>query len=121
MPHENQETIQSIINTTYSIKPFSINEHAPISKVVRLFEEFNLSTIAAVDNKGKLLGRILFDDIYNFIRHEEEKQALKMSGTQHEAEQNFSTAQRTRLEWIFINLVAILFSAMVVNHFTKEV
>jgi len=117
MPHENQETIQSIINTTYSIKPFSINEHAPISKVVRLFEEFDLSTIAVVDNKGKLLGRILFDDIYNFIRNEEEKQALKMSGTQHEAEQNFSTAQRTRLKWIFINLVAYLFSAMIVNHF----
>ena len=40
-----------------------------------------------------------------------------MSGTRPKAEQNFSTAQRTRLKWIFINLVAYLFSAMVVNHF----
>jgi len=120
--YENNETIQSIINnTTHAIKPFSINEHAPISKVVHLFEEFDLSTIAVVDNKGKLLGRILFDDIYAFIRSEEEQQALTMSGTHHQAEKNFNTAQRTRLEWIFINLVAILFAAMVVNHFKGSI
>lgn len=120
--YENHETIQSIINNTaHAVKPFSINEHAPINKVVRLFEEFDLSTIAVVDNKGKLLGRILFDDIYAFIRSEEEKQALTMSGTHLQAEENFATAQRTRLEWIFINLVAILLAAMVVNHFKGSI
>ena len=115
--YENHETIQSIVNTAHSIKPFCINEHDPVSKVVHLFEEYELSTIAVVDDKGKLLGRILFDDIYTFIRSEEEKRALKMSGTRPKAEKNFHSAQRTRLEWIFINLIAILLSAMVVNHF----
>ena len=117
MLYENHETIQSIVDTVHSIKPFCINEHAPINKVVHLFEEYDLSTIAVVDDKGKLLGRILFDDIYTFIRSEEEKRALKMSGTQPKAEKNFNSAQKTRLEWIFINLVAILFASMVVDHF----
>jgi len=115
--YENHETIQSIIDTAHSVKPFCINEHDPVSKVVHLFEEYDLSTIAVVDDKGKLLGRILFDDIYTFIRSEEEKRALKMSGTRPKAEKNFNTAQKIRLEWIFINLAAILLSAMVVDHF----
>ena len=115
--YENHKTIQSIVDTTHSIKPFCSNEHAPVSKVVHLFEEYDLSTIAVVGDKGKLLGRILFDDIYTFIRSEEEKRALKMSGTRPKAEKNFNTAQKIRLEWIFINLAAILLSAMVVDHF----
>ncbi len=98
-------------------KPFFINHHAPIDKAVELFELFNLSSLAVVDKNGKLLGRILFDDVYTFIRVQEEAQALTLLGTHHQAEKSFFTAQPKRLEWIFINLCAILLSVLVVNYF----
>ncbi len=117
MCHKDDEHIADIIKNMHLQKALMINEHASISKAVKMFEELNLSTLAVVNKGGKLLGRILFDDVYTFIRVQEEKQALKMLGTHHQAEKSFGTAQRTRLEWIFINLFAVLLSALVVNHF----
>jgi len=117
MTHQDDESIEEIIKDMHLQKALMINEHAPISTAVKMFEELNLSTLAVVDKGGKLLGRILFDDVYTFIRVQEEKQALTMLGTHHQAEKSFGSAQRTRLEWIFINLCAILLSALVVNHF----
>lgn len=113
-----QEThLADLLRNNKLHKALSINEHESINKAVEMFELFNLPSLAVVDKKGRLLGRILFDDVYTFIRVQEEKQALNMLGTHHEAEKSFGSAQRTRLEWIFINLFAILLSAMVVNHF----
>jgi len=117
MSYSESTTLKEILTQHNLHKALSINEHASINKAVEMFELFNLSSLAVVDKKGKLLGRILFDDVYTFIRVEEEKQALNMLGTHHEAEKSFGSAQRKRLEWIFINLCAILLSAMVVNHF----
>ena len=121
MLYDNQERLQSIVDSRHLDKPLFINEHAPVSEAVHLFEEFDLSTLAVINDKGKLVGRILFDDIYTFIRSEEEKRALNMLGTHHQAEKNFATAQRKRLQWIFINLAAILLSAVVINHFKGSI
>ena len=115
--YNDSQTIESIIAAEKLQKAAMINEHADIHTALKLFEKQDLSTLGVVDKKGRLLGRLLFDDAYVFIRVEEEKQALNMLGTHHEAEKSFSTAQRKRLEWIFINLCAILLSALVVNHF----
>ena len=117
MLYNDTETIESIITAEKLQKAAMINEHANIHTAVKLFEKQDLSTLGVVDKKSRLLGRLLFEDAYVFIRVEEEKQALNMLGTHHKAEKSFTTAQRKRLEWIFINLCAILLSALVVNHF----
>lgn len=115
--YDDTQTIEQIMEKENLPQALMINEHADIHTAVKLFEENDLSTLGVVNKSKKLLGRILFDDAYIFIRVEEEKQALNMLGTHHEAEKSFATAQRKRLEWIFINLCAILLSALVVNHF----
>lgn len=121
MLYDDQERLQSIVDAMQSHKPLFMNEHAPVNEAVQLFEKFDLSTLAVIDDKGKLVGRILFDDIYIFIRNEEEQRALNMLGTHHQAEKSFTTAQRTRLKWIFINLAAVLLSAIVIDHFKGSI
>ena len=115
--YDDTQSIESIIMAEKLQKAAMVNEHADIHTALKLFEKQDLSTLGIVDKKGRLLGRILFEDAYVFIRVEEEKQVLNMLGTHHQAEKSFGTAQRKRLEWIFINLCAILLSALVVNHF----
>jgi magnesium transporter len=117
MTYPENTTMRELLKEHAAKQALSINEHSSINKAVEMFELFNLSSLAVVDKRGKLLGRILFDDVYTFIRVQEEKQALNMLGTHHQAEKSFGSAQRKRLEWIFINLCAILLSALVVNHF----
>jgi magnesium transporter len=117
LPYPKETKIKDLLKKESPDTPLSINEHSSISKAVEVFELYNLSSLAVVDKRGKLLGRLLFDDIYTFIRVQEERQALTMLGTHHEAEKSFFTAQRKRLEWLFINLCAILLSALVVNYF----
>ena len=117
MQYEPTKTIEEIIAERKESKPLSISETSSINSAIELFETYELPTLPVVDKKGKLLGRILFNDVYTFIRNQEEAQALHMLGTHHQAEKSFFSAQRTRLIWIFINLCAILLSAAVVNHF----
>ncbi|WP_457750056.1 magnesium transporter [Sulfurimonas sp.] len=117
IPYNENVNIKELLQNNKLNQPIYINHHAPIDKAIELFELFNLSSLAVVDKNGKLLGRILSDDIYTFIRVQEEKQVLNMLGTHHQAEKSFFTAQPKRLEWIFINLCAILLSALVVNYF----
>lgn len=116
-----EQTLQEIIEILQPHKPLSINEHAPIADAVHLFEEFDLAALAVVDDEGKLIGRILFDDIYDLIREEEEAMALNLSGVHHEIDENFFVAQWSRLRWIFINLGAILLASIVVYHFQNAI
>ncbi len=115
------QTLEKIIEVLHPHKPLSINDHAPINDAVRLFEEMDLATLAVVDKEGKLVGRILFDDIYDLIREQEETMALRLSGVHHEMEEDFFSAQWARLRWIFINLGAILVASSVVYHFQDAI
>jgi magnesium transporter len=116
-----EQTLQEIIDALHPHKPLSIHDHAPIADAVRLFEELDLAALAIVDREGKLVGRLLFDDIYDLIREQEETMALNLSGVHHEIEEDFFTAQWARLRWIFINLGAIMVASSVVYHFQDAI
>ncbi len=64
---DDNDTMQSIIAqaTIHHHKPLSIHATTPIEKVINIFEEYELSVIAVVNNKGQLQGRIVFEDVVN--------------------------------------------------------
>ncbi|RLA20695.1 MAG: magnesium transporter [Gammaproteobacteria bacterium] len=115
---DDHDTMQVVIEqaTIHHHKPLSVHTTTPIEKVIQLFEEYELSVIAVINNEEQLQGRIVFDDIYDLIRMQEQNQALKMAGADKDAEEeSLESARKARLHWLFINMVALFFAALIVN------
>jgi len=120
--YEGTTTIGEIMRLTGHKLPLTIRPVSPIAEVVRLFEEYDLNIIAVVNKQGKLIGRIVYDDIYDMIRAIETDQAYGLAGLDDEAEEgSIPRAARQRLVWLFFNLAAILAASAVINRFDETI
>ena len=121
---DDTDTMQTILAqaTVHHHKPMSVHTTTPVKKVIQLFEEYELSVIAVVNEQERLQGRIVFEDIYDLIRLQEQNHALKMAGTDNEAEiESFDSARKARLHWLLINFVALCFAAFVVSLYKETI
>jgi magnesium transporter len=119
MLFQDEDTLQTIIDQAVRHhKPLSIHTTTPIEKVVQLFEEYGLSVVAVVNQDDQLQGRIVYEDVYDLIRLQEQGQALKMAGASNIAEEeSFDSARKARLNWLFINVTALCVAAYIVSMF----
>ena len=85
---DDDTTIKEIVEKLKPHQPLSILPTTPVEEVIKLFDEFDLSVLAVVDEKGSLKGRILYDDIYELIQRINTDQVYKMAGVDDEAERN---------------------------------
>ncbi len=118
MLFDDHDSMQKIMSkaTIHHLKPISVHATTPIEKVIQLFEDYDLSVIAVVNEKDQLQGRIVFEDVYDLIRLQEQNQALKMAGANNAAEEeSFTSARQARLRWLFINLAALCIAAFIVS------
>lgn len=120
--YDDDATLGAILETTGHRPPLTIRPTAPIAEVVRLFEEYDLNIIAVVNKTGKLIGRIVYDDIYDMIRRIETDQAYGLAGVDDEAEErSLPQAARQRLIWLFFNLAAIFAASAVIDQFDATI
>ena len=120
--YDTATTIGEIMQHRDAKRPLTIRPVSPIEEVVRLFEEYDLNIIAVVNKQGKLIGRIVYDDIYDMIRALETGQAYGLAGLDDEAEEgSVPRAARQRLIWLFFNLAAILAASAVINRFDATI
>lgn len=116
------DTVHSILAELKPHQPLSIKPDADLEDLLLLFEDYDLSSLAVIDYQGRLMGRVMFDDIYDVIRQRETEQIFQQAGANLEAEtESISAARKARLNWIFINLGAILLAAFVVKMFEDTI
>ncbi len=121
---DDTDTMQEIMAraVVHHHKPLSVHTTTPIEKVIQLFEEYELSVIAVLNDEQQLQGRIVFENIYDLIRMQEQNQALKMAGASQDAEEeSLGSARKARLHWLFINLAALLCAVFVVNIYKETI
>lgn len=89
--------------------------------VAQLFDRRDLISVAALDDDGRLLGRITIDDIVDVIREESDRVLLNSAGLD-EDEDMFApvipSAQRRGL-WLGINLITVFAAAWVIGRFEE--
>lgn len=75
-------------------------------EVARLMARYNLPSVAVVDEQGRLLGRVTFDDVIDVVEAETTEDLLKFGGVSPDEElaAGWKTAVRSRLPWLSINL-----------------
>ena len=87
-------------------------------QVAQLFKKYGIFSLPVVDKEGRLLGRILHDDVIDVVVEEAEEDALKQAGTSSEEllyrDRVFAIA-RVRLPWLIVTLMGSMVSAKLIH------
>jgi magnesium transporter len=92
-------------------------------EVARLMARYNLPSVAVVDDSGRLLGRVTFDDVIDVVEAETTEDLLKFGGVSPDEElaAEWTASVRSRLPWLGVNLLTASLAAGVVYLFQGEV
>jgi magnesium transporter len=88
-------------------------------EVARLMARYNLPSVAVVDDTGRLLGRVTFDDVIDVVEAETTEDLLKFGGVSPDEElaAAWTDSVRSRLPWLYVNLLTAFLAGGVVYLF----
>ena len=88
-------------------------------KVASLFRKYDLASAPVVDKAGKLLGRIVFDDVHDVVEDEMTEDMSKFAGTDDEELAGSSALKtaRLRLPWLLVCLAGTFVSGSVIHSY----
>lgn len=93
-------------------------------EVAALFKKYDLLSLPVVDEQGRVLGRIVVDDVVDVMAEEAEEDVFHMAGTTAEEllyqRAVFATA-RVRMPWLGIALCCSLVSGFLLHYFEATV
>ena len=92
-------------------------------EVARLMARYNLPSVAVVDETGRLLGRVTFDDVIDVVEAETTEDLLKFGGVSPDEElvAPWTESVRSRLPWLTLNLLTAFLAGGVVYLFQDTV
>lgn len=90
--------------------------------VADLMSRYNLLEVPVVDGNGRLLGRVTFDDVIDVVEAEATEDLLKFGGVSGDEDiaAPWHTAVRSRLPWLYVNLLTAFAAAGVVLLFSES-
>ena len=88
-------------------------------EVARVMARYNLPSVAVVDDTGRLLGRVTFDDVIDVVEAERTEDLLKFGGVSPDEElaAAWTDSVRSRLPWLYVNLLTAFLAGGVVYLF----
>jgi magnesium transporter len=97
--------------------PVSVNVMEDREAVVRVFRKYDIVSLPVVDDAGRLMGRILHDDVLDVITESDTEDLLKAAGTDEEEFESASwiNAARSRLPWLLSSLLGGLVMAAIIG------
>ncbi|RLA71484.1 MAG: magnesium transporter [Epsilonproteobacteria bacterium] len=97
------------------------NDHDDIRDIVQKFQEYDLSSLPVIDEKGVLVGRITSDDIYDIINEQATDQMYNLAGVNDDAEEDedIFKAGKSRAIWLGINLITAILASLVIGVFEE--
>ncbi len=102
---------------------YSVISHDSVDNVVNIIEKYDLTTLAVVDRKGHLIGRITHDDVIDIMQKRATQQIYnlnKINADEHISEE-FSKTSKTRAVWLTINLVNAIIASLVIGLFSHTI
>jgi magnesium transporter len=92
-------------------------------EVARLMARYNLPSVAVVDDQGRLLGQVTFDDVIDVVEAETTEDLLKFGGVSPDEElaAGWRPAVRSRLPWLSVNLATAFLAGGVVYTFQHTI
>jgi magnesium transporter len=103
--------------------PAAVRPDQDQEQVARLMARYNLAAVPVVDQGDRLLGRITFDDVIDVVEAETTEDLLKFGGVNPHEDLTapWTTAVRTRLPWLYVNLLTASLAGAVVFLFRETI
>lgn len=101
----------------------SINAKEDIEHVIDVASNYDMNVVPVTDAKGKLLGRITSDDIYDIIEERATGQLYHLAGVNEDAEQDESLFYigKYRAFWLGINLLTAIAASVIIGLFDTTI
>ena len=91
-------------------------------EVAYLFRQYDLISMGVVDDGGRLIGVITFDDVVDVIEEEAEEDLMLMSGIQEtDITESVFVASKNRVTWLIVNLGTAILASMVIAMFDATI
>ncbi len=91
-------------------------------QVARIFERYNLVSVAVTNEDGHMLGVITADDVFEVLSEEAEEDILRLGGVGDEAvTDSVWDAVRGRFSWLFVNLLTAIAASIVIALFDASI
>ena len=92
-------------------------------EVARLMARYNMPSVPVVNEQGRLLGRVTFDDVIDVVEAETTEDLLKFGGVSPDEGlgAGWKTAVQSRLPWLSVNLATAFLAGGVVYVFQHTI
>ena len=102
---------------------FRVNAAADQEEAARLMARYDLLALPVVDDQERLLGVITHDDLVEVLEEEATEDIYRLGGVPEDrpGDAPISSALRTRLPWLMLNLVTAMASATVLSFFESTI
>jgi len=119
-----KKSFRDIIETDNNLfKPKTVKADDDINDVAKQFEQYDLSVVAVIGHKDRLIGRITSDDILDVVEQNATEQMYQLAGVNddYEHEDNLIQTSKTRGQWLFINLITAILASLVIGIFDETI
>jgi len=111
--------VRNIMQPEARVVPVTMDQE----EVAYLFQQYHMASAPVVDEAGRMVGVITFDDIAEVIREETEEDLLRLGGVAGETDIAHSVTRttRTRFTWLLINLLTAILASIVIAFFDATI
>jgi magnesium transporter len=111
------------VEDIYDSDIHTVNATMDAEEVGSVMKKYDLVVVPVIDDLGRLLGRITFDDIVDVIKEEADKDYQLMSGISESIEttDNLWVLSRARLPWLLVALLGGILGSRVISMYEPQI
>ena len=112
----------TLVEAIYNENVISENTYTSGEEVASTMQKYDLVALPIVDAFNRLVGRVTFDDVLDYVKDEAEKDYQMLSGISESVESTDSILlnTRARLPWLIVGLAGGIASSLVIGNFEAE-
>lgn len=111
-----------LISEIMEVEPKLVPVEMDQEEVAYLFRQYDLTSMAVVDDGGRLIGMITVDDVVDVIDEEAEEDLMLLSGiSDTDITESVLEASKNRVIWLVINLATAILASMVIAFFDATI
>jgi magnesium transporter len=113
----------TLISSIMDPDPISIPVGADQEEAARLMQRYDLLALPVIDENRLLVGMITYDDLLDVLEDEATEDIYRLGGVPKEqpADVRITSAMKTRLPWLVLNLITSLLTATVLSVFEDTI
>ena len=111
--------LRQIAHADLTVIPLDMDQE----QVAFLFRQYRLASAPVVDDSGRMVGVITFDDVAEVIEEEAEEDMLRLSGVAVAADVRDPVLRtaRNRFTWLLVNLGTAILASLVIGLFDATI